>query len=293
MAIFRLFRGFAAFVFGIAVVAGSAVTMIVLALLERIIPFVYRAPSRLRRAPAVAGWLFWNIVGRFALGARGECFGAIPQAKDGEVRVLIANHPSMIGAMFFLAFVSKYVSTQMVWIGKSEHLWNPFIGWPLWLIDGAIFIYRAVREQALAAIGLKVPVAAAQGAVIGIFPDSSRPTADAIAKNHARHVARGVDVSRFPHTLVPSSGGLAEILDGVRGQKVVIINITAGFSRPDTRYSHIFGLVGSTYYFHMEVLENFPVSLDERRAALIALWVEKNRRLSAWKKTRSAGEELP
>ena len=285
MATFRLFRGSAAFVFGITVVAGSAIAMIVLALLERIIPFVYQAPSRLRRAPAAAGWLFWNIVGRFAVGARGECSGNIPSAEEGEVRILIANHPSMIGAMFFLAFVSKFVSTQLVWIGKSEHLWNPFIGWPLWLIDGAIFIYRAAREQALAAIGLKVPFAAAQGAVIGIFPDSSRPTSSAIAKNHARHAARGVDVSQFPHTLVPSSGGVAEILDGVRGRKVIIINVTAGFNRPDTRYGDIFGLVGSTYFFHVEVLENFPAGLDERRAALIALWVEKNQRLCHWKQS--------
>ncbi|MBI3632259.1 MAG: hypothetical protein HY225_02325 [Candidatus Vogelbacteria bacterium] len=202
----------------------------------------------------------------------------VPPIADDEVVVCFGNHPSTLGVATFTHFVCQYLSTDILVVSKIEHLWNPFIGWPLWCLDSGIFVDRSSPNDSSEAIDngmascLRVPSA------IVIFPDMHRPSEKLIEEDRRKFKDKipGLQ-SWLKQTLVPRGGGSYGLIRAVKGRKVRAVQITTFCDHADNNIWKLFNLFGAKFYIEakqdLEILNLDRASLDQHQNAE---WKEKN-----------------
>ncbi len=204
-----------------------------------------------RRIMAVWSFLVDEICVKRILGARvligGEALtgGGVIPVKDDEVVVCVANHPSTLLIPTFTRFVTEYICKDIVAIGKREHLRNPVTGWFMKLAGTGILVDRDSNDATGAVIKdnlkklLRTPLA------IVIFPDMRRPSPERIAADRQKFVAKVPDINEWlHHTMMPRSGALYSLIQGLKGCKVRFLSITTASSDEDDSVLKIANLVG-------------------------------------------------
>ncbi|MCR4312080.1 MAG: 1-acyl-sn-glycerol-3-phosphate acyltransferase, partial [Candidatus Uhrbacteria bacterium] len=202
-----------------------------------------------------------------------------PFSKQENI-VVIANHPSLAGVPMFTWLLGEMLNRELVFVGKIEHKNNPFVGWPLRLLDAGIFIDRDNRSDALELLRTEVPRVFMRGAAIVILADQSRLTAKRLKEDHRKYLGRVDQLDAFVHTLVPRIGGTRQILLAA-GKHVRVIDVTSGIDRPDLGIWDALLHFGANFHFHAEDVPN-GLETDENflRMRLVRRWVAKNRFLS-------------
>lgn len=276
MSFIRLLRVGVAVAVGLVVFGATALGILTLAALGRLglVPHAW-----LDQAPR-HGCAVVCLVPRFVLGVRiaVDTSRVAPIAPDEQI-VVIANHPSFVGITIFAWLLGAMLDRSITFVGKHEFRNNPFVGWPLRLLNAGIFIHREDRNAALTRLSSDVPDAFASGAAIMILPDQSRPTRAKIIRDRAKFVHDIQAIFAFTETLVPRVGGLRQILASAKG-KVRVIDVTAGFNRNDFGISDVLGLVGATYTFSAEdITGELPRDAHELRDVITRRWITKNERL--------------
>lgn len=271
----RFVRGALTLVVGCALFLFCGTSTIVVALL-----CVGFGDPLLLHAPYWAGLLFKDLVYAF-VAPEVRIAGAIEQ--KNVPTIVIGNHPSLPLTMLLVACLEALIGMPLVFVAKREHLWNPFIGWPLWIARLGIFINRKHRNGALEKIQGAMEGVFARGAGLVIFPCQSRATSDKILDDLRKFRGIVPELADFTETLVPREGGIGALLDAMPGVRV--IDITFGCSQPNVRWSDILWLDRPKVLIRIEdVTDQIPTKRDDRRAWLVERWREKNemiRRLAA------------
>lgn len=267
---FSHFRGVLAVVVGGALflVCGflaSAVSVLSLRLAQPII----------NHAPKWAGKLLVAVVYRLILGMKIVREGEkIPH--DGRPTIIIGNHPVLLLIMIFVAYVQDITGTPFMIVAKWEHLYKPWLGWPLWFARLGIFIKRAQRADALAVLRRQWAAALRRAMGLLIFVDQSRPTAEKIADDHKKYRDGVPNIEDFQFTLLPRKGGIGQLLDEAPSN-VRVIDITSECSVPATRWQDVYRLAGSAFLIHVEdVTHQIPRDPTAREAWLVERWRWKN-----------------
>lgn len=278
MHMFRYIRGaFALFVGGALFGVGIIVSLF-LGIGERLLG-LYRYPSRFRSVPGWIGWVVWRVAYEGILGAKAEWTSDVPEREEGEVFLIIAPHPSDLATLPMAYALWREVAEWYTFGAASKTKWT--VGLPMELIDVLFLFNRDKREEALKTIYANVLRICANGGVIGILPDRSRPTPVRLLVNHNKYLRKPgntTDPRWFPFTYVPLDGGVAEIIKACEGKKVTIINVVAAWSAPEMSTFDVVNLVGATYHFSAKVV-TLPSPTDNPaafRSALNALWRENN-----------------
>lgn len=278
MRTFRYIRGaFALFVGGALFMAGIVISLL-LGIGEHLLGF-YCYPSRFRSAPGWIGWVIWRVAYEGILGTKAEWTSDVPEREEGEVFLIIAPHPSDLATLPIAYALWREVAEWYTFGAASKTKWT--VGFPMELIDVLFLFNRDKREEALKTIHANVLRICANGGVIGILPDRSRPSRVRLLVDHnkcLRHRGNTTDPRWFPFTYVPRDGGAAEIIKACEGKKVTIINVVATWSAPEMSMFDVANLVGATYHFHAKVV-TLPSPTDDPaafRSALNALWRENN-----------------
>lgn len=202
-----------------------------------------------------------------------------------ELVVCIANHPPTIGTASFFWAILTQILPRVVAVTKQEHLTNiafaPFLGWPLWAIDGGIFINRTHAASAFESIRDGIRRLAA-GSLIVIFPDMRRPTAARIEADREWFAGQVDGIECFTRTLVPRSGGLLSILQAL-DRPVRVLNVTNAFSGESEHLLDAAHICGHTLHIEIEELKE-PLPRDEAalRAWLNQEWLRKNGQIRRW-----------
>ncbi|MBI3633931.1 MAG: 1-acyl-sn-glycerol-3-phosphate acyltransferase [Candidatus Vogelbacteria bacterium] len=202
----------------------------------------------------------------------------VPPIADDEVVVCFGNHPSTLGVATFTRFVLENLSSNILTVAKIEHLWNPFIGWPLWCSDSGIFVDRSSPKDSSDAIGSGIVGCLRDGSAIVIFPDMHRPSAKLIAEDRERFKEKISGLQNWPkQTLVPRGGGSFALTQAVKFRKVRAVQVTTFCNRADDTIWKLFNLFGAKFYIVAE--EDFKI-LNLDRASLDlhqnAEWKKKN-----------------
>ncbi|KKW28880.1 MAG: hypothetical protein UY72_C0059G0007 [Candidatus Uhrbacteria bacterium GW2011_GWD2_52_7] len=237
----------------------------------------------LRHAPYQACKLISVTAHIGLMGMKTKVDARLRPFRHDERIVVIANHPSLAAAPLFAGILGDLLKRELVFVGKKEHLRNPFVGWPLKLLDAAIFIDRSDGEAAINELMRELPRYFARGAVVVMLPDQYRLTQEKLLADQHKFREHGIDTHLFEHTLVPRTGGLRQILLAA-GANARVIDVTAGCSCREFGNDDIPKMPGSTYHFHAEdVPHGLPTDKHELGLRLVRRWVTKNRLLGGWK----------
>lgn len=245
-------------------------------------------PNPFAWIPFVWAAFVTHVCARGILGVRVVVRGTVAPAHRRELVLCIGNHPSALGMPIVGWVITRYLAARIVAVGKREHVWNPFIGWPLMIARAVILINRRDRAAARASIrnGLRQLGDAARALII--FPDMRRPTPARIAADCAKFADRIPNIRAWlRYTLVPRTGGLAEILQSVH-QSVRIIHVTGAFDVEEFGVTDASRVIGRTYYVDVVEQSDPPLPTDDAAlaCALNVLWEEKNRRIATWRSAR-------
>ncbi len=263
--------------------AATSFALLVLAALARlsIIPRAW-----LRQGPRYACQVVSVLGHKGLMRMKLPVVAPIRPSRPDEPTIVIANHPSFAAAPLFGWLLGQLLDREMVFIGKREHMRNPFIGWPIKLLDCGIFIDRNNRKDALEHIKHELPQMFARGAVAVIFPDQSRPTDEKIRADRLEFLAHNVNTEPFVHTLVPRIGGLRQIL-AVAGNGARVIDVTAGCDCRELGERDMPLMFRRTYHFHVqEVPHGLPNDPERLKTRLVNRWAAKQRLLGRWKSRR-------
>lgn len=267
---------------GVAVFGGIPYGLCVDPLLGRWVP------NPFAWIPRVWAAFVTHVCMRGILGVRVVIRGTVAPARTRELVLCVGNHPSVLGMPIIGWVITRYLAARIVAVGKCEHAWNPFIGWPLMIARAVILINRSDRAAAREAIrdGLRQLAGAARALII--FPDMRRPTPARIAADRTKFADRIPNIHAWLlHTLVPRTGGLMEILQSVH-RSVRIIHVTGAFDVEEFGIGDAPRVIGRTYYVDMVEHSDPPLPTDDAALAhaLNAIWEEKNRRITAWRSAR-------
>ena len=243
-------------------------------------PFGWRNPIE-----CVPAWWGHAITEACFVGIMGvkirRSFRMRPIDRDRPV-ILMCNHPSLLAVPIFMSMAAQAVGPRLVGVGRKELLYVPFVGWPLWIINAAIFITRHKPKKAFDELRRAFPLAAKRGAAVYIFPDKHRPTLSAIARDHAEYATRISGVHTWEYTPVPRKGGLGQLLQ-TAGSRVTVINMTLGFSAYDGDAFRPDRLVGETFFALASDRLSFSPNPDVLERQLNAEWGRKNAHLRHWR----------
>lgn len=282
MIIARWIRAFIAVIFAALYTAIAVSTMFTFGPVFRLIcwPFSWRNP--VDRVPAWWGHMITEICYEKILGMtvhRGFQMRSIDQ--DRPI-ILMCNHPTFLTVPFFVSMAAKAVGPHLVGVARWEMLFVPFVGWPLWIMNAAIFIKRDKKEEAFDELRRAFPIAARRGAAIYIFPDKHRPTYDAIARDRVKYYRRIKGMEHWHYTPVPRTGGMSQLLHAA-GPHAVVVNMTIGCSVYDGDALRPDRLVGEKLFAiarNRRTYSSDPALLEQQ---LNAEWARKNRILRHWR----------
>ena len=267
---FSRFRGALAVVVGGALFSACGLLASIVSVLS-----LRLAQPLINHAPKWAGKLLVAVVYRHILGMKIIREG-VEVPRDGRPTIVIGNHPVIILTMIFVAYVEDIIGAPFMVVSKWEHLYNPFIGWPLWFTRLGVFIKRAQRSDALAVLRRQWANALRRAMGLLIFVDQSRPTAEKIADDHKKYRDSVPNIDDFQFTLLPRKGGIGQLLDEAP-PNVRVIDITSECSVSAMRWQNVFRLAGSAFLIHVEdVTDQIPQDPTARETWLIERWRWKN-----------------
>ncbi|MDP3793268.1 MAG: hypothetical protein Q8R07_00775 [Candidatus Uhrbacteria bacterium] len=183
-------------------------------------------PSPLEKFPK---WWLWTLMRVCLQGILGLRFQITRWVKvDGTV-VVEGNHPSTLGLIVFFYFVTHHIAPRVLVVLKREHLWNIFIGPPLWILGSGIFINRDDRDAAIRTIKESVAKRSRFRRAIVILSDRHRPTRERIDDARARFVKILGEAPQELHVLFPDRGGTFTIREAT-DFRLPLIDLTIGMS---------------------------------------------------------------
>ncbi|MFH1098809.1 MAG: 1-acyl-sn-glycerol-3-phosphate acyltransferase [Candidatus Uhrbacteria bacterium] len=218
----------------------------------------------------------WILGVRIVVSIRGSVRGR---------RLCIGNHPTALAMPVVWWVITRYIAPHVVTVGKREHAWNPFIGWPLIILRALILIDRRDHASALRSIrdGLRRTARAVYALVI--FPDMRRPTPERILADREKFADRIPRLRAWlRYSLVPRIGGLAEILEHT-DPPLPVVHLTQAFDVEEYGVFNVVRIVNRTIYVD---IEEAMVPLPRDRFALAnvlnAEWEKKHRRIAEWRR---------
>lgn len=220
-----------------------------------------------------------------------EVIGDVRPIKDNEITICFGNHPSTILIPTFTRFVTYHISRNIFAIAKREHLFNPFIGWFMWLANISIFVDRSRSEASNIAVregadNLHAP------SVVVIFPDMRRPSRKRIISDHEKFVSKIPDIKNWLcHTLVPRGGALFTLSNSLSEKDTRFINMTVACSEDDTSIWNTCRLVGAVVLIRIKEVRPPYESREDLNNWLNSEWRRKNYLITRWKRKRPNREE--
>lgn len=253
-------------------------------------PFVGRwVANPFERIPQWWSAFVTHVCVRGVLGVRVVVRGAVAPARAHELVLCVGNHPTSLALPVVGWVITRRIAPRVVAVGKREHRWNPFFGWPLIITRAVILIDRSDRVAAMASIRAGLRRIADAARTILIFPDAHRPTPARIAADRERFADRIPNVRAWlRHTLVPRVGGLSEVLQQLH-RSIRVVHVTAAFDVSESGVGDAARVIGRTVYVDVEeAVERLPTEPHALARALNRIWEEKNRRIAEWRQQRGA-----
>lgn len=202
---------------------------------------------------------------------------ALPAPDHEGGIVAVSNHLPTAIMMLLGAHFELLVGKALVFVAKREHLWNPFIGWPLFVTGLGIFIDRAKGSRARVVIRAAVDWVTGRGLALGVLADKSRPTEEAIQADRDEFKGRVPRLDEYQYTGVPRTGFFAAY-DQMSDPLLFVV--LSACSVPTERLKHVFDMVGSTFLIRVKRYERHEVpSASDRRRWLEDMWLEWNKRI--------------
>jgi 1-acyl-sn-glycerol-3-phosphate acyltransferase len=280
------FCGYLAAFLGLLLVAVQGTLTLILAIPYRLLIdwWAHRLwKNPLRYSIKLAAWIITEILIKRLLKVTIELHGVKPIIPEGEIVIVIGNHPTSMALAPFYWFVTTYVRSMITTVAKAEHLMNPALGMPVWFIDAGIFINRGNRQRARRTISRAIRKGKLANNCIVIFPDTRRPTPERIQADFDKFKGTIPDLQQWlNHTRVPRSGGLFQLLQSLN-QRVTVVNITTSFSRIDYGLKDVARQYQGLLNLNCEVI-SIPHTITEAelRKHLNMLWRVKNRSIDFW-----------
>ncbi len=272
----RIIRGVLALVVGGVIFATCSLLVFVLS----VATFGLARPY-IVHAPMWTGKIMLAVVYRGILGIR-----CVVQRRNAHRKtsptLVMANHPTLLTVMLFTAFAEELVGMPLVFVGKREHLRNPFVGWALAVSGIGVLIDRVDRNGAISTIRRSIARVTQRGCALAIFPDQSRPTKQFIAADQQKFAGKVPRLTSFRFTGVPRDGGVFASYGAM--QNPCVIDFTTECSVPTARWRDIVGMVGSTYHLVVnDVTNDVPRDIERRREWLLGRWSQKNLIIEHWR----------
>lgn len=212
-----------------------------------------------------------------------EVSGKIKPLAPNEYAVVLGNHPFSSGVPSVVWLIGSRVASRLAAVGKLGQALNP-IGWAMLIVPIGILIKRGKQGGAGQTIKRYLDRAIAPGKALLLFADQHRPTATRLQEDWAKFGEEGVPGLA---TLVPRVGGLAVILEGLRGKRVRVLDITCAFSVQEFHggLKDLVRLYGATLHLDLEdVTEQFLlIDREKLQEALMQRWRWKNRLIESWR----------
>lgn len=277
-AIVRL-RAIGALMLGLCITTTTALGLVVTGVPYRLLVGWWAArwfQNPLRLVPTCWARIMEVLCSRWLMRIQVHTSGTLPTYSSTDRVLCLANHPPGKAIPSFFRLITSGILPRVAAIGKQEHLWNP-IGWAMWAIQAGILINRKNRTSAIDSIRRGLADVFTPGTCLVLFPDMRRPMAKRIASDRKKFKASVPGVAEWLHyTMVPRSGGLAEILKVLREVEgaVRIVDVTLTFNVDDGGAGDMSRIFGATLYLHVEEI---PTPLPHE-PALLQDWLN-----SRWK----------
>jgi len=183
-------------------------------------------PSPLEKVPK---WWSWMIVHVCLQGILGMHCEITRRVRTLGTVVVEGNHPSTLGLIVFVYFVTHHIAPRVLIVLKQEHRWHPVLGPTLWLINGGIFIDRDDHEAAIKTIQEGVAKRSRFRRAIVILSDRHRPTRARIDAARVQFMKILGEAPKELHVLFPDQGGTFNITEAT-GFQLPLIDLTIGLS---------------------------------------------------------------
>ncbi|MEK7529580.1 MAG: hypothetical protein AAB570_01520, partial [Patescibacteria group bacterium] len=257
----KTIRATLALIVGLLITGTCAIVMLggsLVFLLPNLITFGF-----IKNPFAFTPWL-WNetmyfVCYRCLLGVRVEVHGAIPE-RQHIFSVILSNHATTFAMPLGFWIGTRFIHRRPIVYQKSENLWDPVIGIPMWIGRMSIFFDRNDRPKALRMISRGLRRIAGHSGAVTINPDGTRPTEEKIAVSRRAHRTRTDNCAWMQHTCMWRAGGTLTTVRALHdhGINTRVVVYAHGFAVPIMR---IRDMVGQRYHVTFRELDNFP--LDE------------------------------
>ncbi len=280
----KILRAIAALFMGVVFTIALGLVACLLGLIFKIPCAIFKCPNPANRVINLWSFLVEKTCVQGLLSVKTMIRNKIKCAMDDEVIVCIGNHPSTLGIATFTYFVCLYLGGNILAIAKREHIFNPFIGWPLWFSDSAIFVNRGDSTESKASVGRGIAGLLRVPSTIIIFPDMRRPSGVRIAEDRENFNTKICDVRDWlNYTLVPRSGGLFNLLEDLNGKKVRVVNVTMACDCDDDSVLKLFGIFGARFCVFAEEVNIGGLDRESLNKWLNYEWRRKNEVIDFWK----------
>jgi 1-acyl-sn-glycerol-3-phosphate acyltransferase len=293
----RLIRGSSALVIGFTITTCVGLFGCITALPCGLIAHLFSRKNPVRLLIPFWSYLVDELCVKKILGARimvgGEALtgGGIVPAKEDEIVICVANHPSTLLIPSFTRFVTEYICKDVVAIGKREHLRNPVTGWFMKLSGTGILVDRDNNDSTGAVIKVDLKRLVRTPLAIIIFPDMRRPSLSRVVADREKFASKIPDINDWLHyTMMPRSGALYSLLQELKGRKLRFFSITTACSVDDSSILNILDIVGSHIVIEPQRFDH--CALIQSREALNHLlnerWRKINNNIGRWKANRNS-----
>lgn len=235
-------------------------------------------------APRLWAWMVYELCYVRCFQVRQEPGPVFHLTSHDPLTLCIANHPATAAMSPLVRYLTRGRRVRLLFVAKVEHLWNIFLGLPLWLVNGSIFIRRSDRDVALQAIRRKIRKRLRGPTILVIFPDQHRPTPRRIEADRELFAARIEGGTAWLRaTPLPRSGGLLEVLFGIQ-HPLLLLNLTQALGRCQHGVREAQGIFGQTFRVHCEerASTDLPRASGPLQSWLIGEWQTKNELLARW-----------
>ncbi len=240
-------------------------------------------------APKLWAALLDTIVFRWLVAVRVALEGSIEPLREGEIVLWIGNHPSTM-ATASVARAILALTPRAVFVAK--HDLNPFMKWPVKAIsNGAIFINREDPESWRNVLKHEPGNTTVDRRGLVLFPDTHRATPKRIARELEKFSDTIPGLGEWlTHTLIPRSGGLFTVLQGLEGRALRILNLTGGYSVAEWGVRDAPDICDATLRIRIEdVTTEIPRNDEDKlRTWLLEEWKKKNQLLHQWQNAPTA-----
>lgn len=286
----KTIRATLALIVGLLITGTCAVVMLggsLVFLLPNLLTF-----GRIKNPFGFTPWL-WNemlyfVCYRGILGVRVEVHGDIPPQRKC-FSVILSNHADTFAMPLGFWIGTRFIHRRPIVYQKSENLWDPVIGIPMWIGRMSIFFDRDNRAQAMRAIARGLRHMAGRCGAVTINPDGTRPTEEKITVSRRVHRTYADDCAWMQHTCMWRAGGTLTTVRALREQCIShrVVVYAHGFCEPIVR---IRDMVGRTYHVSFQELIEFPQDeiIAQRTMRGLCRWA--NTELHAWRHMRSTEE---